>query len=213
MRPAILLCSALLPAMALAPAPAGAGPCAGAKGAAATAPALLPPPAHLPREANPGRALAPALDAEVVALWHGLCPGARALVPLAPVNTLTAGGAAIWLLPCTDSAGRETAFAAFFRQNGQVGALLDRFELARGLPPRPLLLRFPSLGPWEEGAEAASGPDRPLALSACFGPDCAGLRVWLWTGRGFQLVRETPGGTAVAPGPELPLSPLEKAKP
>lgn len=213
MRPALLLCSALLPATGLASAPAGAGPYSGANRAAATAPAPLAPPGNLPREADPGRALAPPADAEVAALWQGLCPGARALVSLAPVSTTTAAGAHIWLLPCAEDPAQGTSHAAFYRQNGQVGALLDRFDLARGLPPRPLLLRFPTLGPWDEGAGDVPGPERPLALRASFGPDCPGSRVWLWTGRGFQLLRETPGCVPGTPAPDLPLSPLEKAEP
>jgi hypothetical protein len=163
-----------------------------------------------PGEAEPGRALAARPDAGVLALWHRLCPLTDDEPPLAPVNTHTADGADIWLLPCADGGDEPTPFAALYRKAGQTDALLDGFAPGRGLPPRPMLLTFPQLGPWQGSGLAAQGPEdapspdaaRPLALSAQQGPGCPGLRRWVWTGRGFQLASATASpGCAPTPLP------------
>lgn len=187
----------------------------GAAGEEAVPPAPPLPLLQVPVEADPGRALAPRADAEVLALWHKLCPGARDAPPLAPVNTHTADGADIWLLPCAETAGHGPSFTALYRHAGQVGALLDGFDLRKGRPPRPLHLRFPVLGPWQDGPEDWPGPARPLALTASAGPDCPGSSVWLWTGRDFQLARQsaTPDCAASYLPPDLYRSHVEMAQP
>ena len=187
----------------------------GAAGQQAVPPAPLLPLLQVPVEVDPGRALASRADAEVLALWHKLCPQARDAMPLAPVNTHTADGTDIWLLPCAETADQGPSFTALYGRAGQVGALLDGFDLRQGRPPRPLHLRFPILGPWQDGTENWSGPARPLALTASAGPDCPGTRVWLWTGRDFQLARQsaTPDCAASYLPPELYRSHVEMDQP
>lgn len=161
------------------------------------------PPARLasvpaPTEPDPGRALPDHPGPAALALWRALCPGSAAEAALAPVSTKSGDGTDIWLLPC----GLDDdlpVYAAIHAKDGVAGALLDGFDLDQGLPPGPLRLGFPQLGPLPVSGLGSTEGRRPLALTSIAGGSCPRRQVFVWTGQDFARVSDARALDCAAP--------------